>query len=205
MNEGPGDERDHHVIPLSELTGLLINATLTHSEVNGTVRWNLTLKDHVLRVSHSDLSLDVEQYFRAPLAVELSNPGDDLVRPIDLNPPTRVATTTYRILRDTVTARHLKADQQCICQICGTTIDLPDGRRYAEAHHVRPLGRPHDGPDVRENMLVLCPNHHAMCDYGVIRLSVEVLRLIDGYAGDPQFIAYHNDRVFRAPSNPATV
>jgi predicted restriction endonuclease len=105
--------------------------------------------------------------------------------------------TTYRILRDTAVARQLKADHECRCQICGITIELPDGTRYAEAHHVRPLGSPHDGPDVRENMVVLCPNHHAMCDYGVIRLSVDTLRRIADHIVDPAFIAYHNDRVYR--------
>lgn len=192
-----GDERDHHVIPLSELAGLFTDSTLTHSEVNGTVRWNVTLKNHVVKVSHSDLSLDVERYFRVPLLVELSGPGDDPVRPIDLDPPGRVVATTYRILRDTAAARQLKADHDCCCQICGMTIELPDGTRYAEAHHVRPLGRPHDGPDVRENMVVLCPNHHAMCDYGVMRLSAGMLRRSKGHVVNPAFIAYHNDRLCR--------
>jgi hypothetical protein len=44
-------------------------------------------------------------------------------------------------------------------------------------------------------MVVLCPNHHVMCDYGVIRLSVDMLRRIDGHAIDPTFIVYHNDRL----------
>jgi len=38
-------------------------------------------------------------------------------------------------------------------------------------HHIRPLGRPHDGPDEPENILVLCPNHHTDFDYG--RLTVD--------------------------------
>jgi hypothetical protein len=192
-----GDERDHHVVPLTELAPLLTDATLTHSEVNGTVRWNVTLKNHVVKVSHSQLGVDVERYFRAPLAIELSARGDDPVQPIDLDPPGRVLTTTYRILRDTAEARQLKADHEYRCQICGTTIKLPDGTRYAEAHHVRPLGSPHDGQDVRENMVVLCPNHHAMCDYGVIRLSADTLRRIAGHVVDPAFIAYHNQWVYR--------
>lgn len=191
------DERDHHVIPLAELAGLLTDATLTHSEVNGTIRWNVTLKDHVLKVTHSDLTVDVERYFRVPLAIELSGTGDDPDQPIDLDPPSRVVATTYRILRDTAEARQLKADHDYRCQICGTTIALPVGTRYAEAHHVRPLGSPHNGPDVRENMVVLCPNHHAMCDYGVIRLSADTLRRIASHVVDPAFIAYHNDRVYR--------
>ena len=191
------DERDHHVIPFAELTGLLTAATLTHSEINGTVRWNVTLKDHIVRVSHTEQSVEVEQHFRVPLAVELSGPSDDTAVPIDLEPPSRVVATTYHILRDTATARQLKADHGYFCQICGLTIELPDGARYAEAHHVRPLGRSHGGPDARENMIVLCPNHHAMCDYGVIRLSADALRRIDDHVIDPTFISYHNDRVYR--------
>jgi hypothetical protein len=192
------DERDHHVIPLAEVAGLLTDATLTHSEVNGTVRWNVTLKNHVVKVSHGDISVDVERYFRAPLAIEMIGHGEDPLRPIDLDAPSRVVATTYRILRDTAAARQLKADHGYSCQICGTTIELPDGTRYVEAHHLRPLGSPHDGPDIRENMVVLCPNHHAMCDYGVIRLSADTLRRIAGHLVDPAFIAYHNDQVYRS-------
>lgn len=193
-----GDDRDHHVIPLSDLAELLTEDTLTHSEVNGTVRWNVTLKDHVVRVSHTSLGVDVNQYFRAPLAIELGDLGGDMLRPIDIDPPGRVAATTYRILRDTAEARRLKADHDYRCQICDATIELPDGTRYAEAHHIRPLGRPHNGPDLRENMIVLCPNHHAMCDYGVIRLSLPALRRIDNHVVGPAFIAYHNDRLYRS-------
>lgn len=31
-------------------------------------------------------------------------------------------------------------------------------RGYSEAAHIRPLGRPHAGPDVLANVLSLCPN-----------------------------------------------
>jgi hypothetical protein len=193
----PGDERDHHVIPLTELAELLTDDTLNHKG-DGSVRWDVNLKKHLVKVSHSHLSVDVEQYFRAPLAIELKPDGDDTIQPIDIDPPSRVVATTYRILRDTAVARKLKADHEYRCQICDTTIRLPDGTRYAEVHHLRPLGSPHDGPDVRENMVVLCPNHHAMCDYRVIRLSAQRLRPIAGHLVDPKFIAYHNHRVRKA-------
>jgi hypothetical protein len=89
----------------------------------------------------------------------------------------RVAFTTYRILRDTFLARVIKALHQHRCQVCGETIELPGGLRYSEAHHIRPLGRPHDGPDVAGNILVLCPKHHVMLDYRCIPLDVRNLRL----------------------------
>ena len=38
------DARDHFVIPHSVIRRLLVDATLTHSEVNGIRRWNMTLK-----------------------------------------------------------------------------------------------------------------------------------------------------------------
>jgi hypothetical protein len=36
-----------------------------------------------------------------------------------------------------------------------------------------------------------------MCDYGVIRLSADALRRIDGHVINPAFINYHNDRLCR--------
>lgn len=190
------DPRDHHVIPISILSELLTDDSLTHSDVNQTIRWNVTLNDHILRVSHNDQSVDVSQYFGLPLAIEL-NPAMTASYVADLNPPAtqRILSTVYRILRDTVLAKQLKHDYEFCCQICGHTIDLPDGTRYAEAHHIQSLGRPHCGPDCLENVIVLCPNHHSMCDYGAIKLVLDELHVIDGHNIDPKFIAYHNDQI----------
>lgn len=120
--------------------------------------------------------------------------ASDLAEPI-LSPADRVAATTYRILRDTELARSIKRLYNFECQLCGSTIELPDGARYAEAHHIRPLGRPHDGPDVRENILVLCPNHHAMCDLGGITLTSQAIRTNTGHVISEQHLRYHNERL----------
>jgi predicted HNH restriction endonuclease len=112
--------------------------------------------------------------------------------------PPRIKVQTYRILRDTELARGLKTLHAHVCQVCGQTIDLPDGRRYSEAHHIQPLGASHGGPDVPENILVLCPNHHAMCDYGALRLDLATLRQLPGHTIGAQFLSYHNERVFRS-------
>lgn len=55
---------------------------------------------------------------------------------------------------------------------------MPGGGHYAEAAHIRALGKPHAGPDVPENVLCLCPNHHALFDNGGIHLS-DQLKVID--------------------------
>jgi hypothetical protein len=54
-------------------------------------------------------------------------------------------------------------------------------RGSALAHHIQPLGRPHCGPDCIENLIVVCPNHHAMCDYGAIKLALTDLHVIAGH------------------------
>ncbi|MFA5192851.1 MAG: HNH endonuclease [Verrucomicrobiia bacterium] len=107
-------------------------------------------------------------------------------------PPDRVQTTTYRILRDTVLARRIKIIHEFRCQVCGHTIELPDGSRYAEAHHIQPLGEPHNGRDVIGNILCLCPNHHAELDYRVSSITLAKLRCSEAHAIDARYVDYHN-------------
>ena len=115
------------------------------------------------------------------------------VAPDTAPPPTdRVVSEIYRILRDTPMARRVKKLHDNRCQICGTTIKLRDGGNYSEAHHIRPLGAPHNGPDVAENILVLCPNHHVECDYGVIGLSLSAISRRSGHVLSQSYIDYHN-------------
>ncbi|REJ70128.1 MAG: hypothetical protein DWQ31_02625 [Planctomycetota bacterium] len=73
-------------------------------------------------------------------------------------------------LRNTILATELKRRYKYRCQICRLTVQLLD-RLYAEAHHIRPLGRPHSGRDVEGNILVVCPNHHVMLDRGAIEID----------------------------------
>ena len=116
----------------------------------------------------------------------------------DLAPPTsRVETKVSRIVRDTALSNRVKALHSYECQICGHTIILADGSRYAEGHHIRPLGSPHDGPDVLENIVCLCPNHHAVCDLGAVRLLISELRLAKGHRLNQRFLDYHNESIFK--------
>ena len=67
--------------------------------------------------------------------------------------------------RDYEALNELKARYDYRCQICGMTIDLGGGRSYCEGHHLRPLGRDHNGSDDVSNVVILCPNHHTEFDY----------------------------------------
>jgi hypothetical protein len=116
-------------------------------------------------------------------------------------PPDRVLATAYRILRDTELARRVKILHQFECQICGGTMDLPNGERYAESHHVQPLGQPHNGPDVIGNILCLCPNHHAELDFGVRAILPPALRKADGHGLEQRYIDYHNSVIHKTVTN----
>lgn len=124
------------------------------------------------------------QFPKAPLAADLNDP------------PERLRTIVYRILRDTPKAMRVKLLHHYECQICGSTINLPDGR-YAEAHHIRPLGAPHNGPDLEDNILCLCPNHHAELDLGVRGLTQSELRAVPGHGVADLHLRYHNDVIHK--------
>jgi predicted restriction endonuclease len=91
----------------------------------------------------------------------------------DYNPPPRLQTTVSRIIRDTRLSRTTKSENNWKCQVCGKSISLPNGSNYSEGHHLQPLGGKYKGPDIKENILILCPNHHSEFDYGSIAINPE--------------------------------
>ena len=74
-------------------------------------------------------------------------------------------TMTLRIVRDTEQTRQIKQLYDYRCQVCGVCLEGSAGP-YAEAVHIRPLGKPHHGSDSPDNILCLCPNHHVLFEYG---------------------------------------
>lgn len=54
------------------------------------------------------------------------------------------------------------------CQICGFTFEKKDGGLYAETHHLEALAK--GGYDSIENIIVVCPNHHKMLEYGNVSI-----------------------------------
>lgn len=109
--------------------------------------------------------------------------------------PEKVEQQTYRILRDTKLARQLKMLHSNRCQVCGDRIEIKKDEYYSEAHHIKPLGSPHHGPDVPGNIIVLCPNHHVMLDYGIMRLDFLKIKHHPKHKTEMQFINYHNEHI----------
>lgn len=112
-------------------------------------------------------------------------------------PADRVRTEVLRIIRDTQLANRVKNLHNFECQICGHTLILADDSRYAEGHHIQPLGTPHDGPDLMGNIICLCPNHHAACDLGAIPIVLSDLRQVSQHRISERFVKYHNEKIYR--------
>jgi putative restriction endonuclease len=108
------------------------------------------------------------------------------------------------IVSDTMVAVGVKTLYDYTCRVCGQRLALPGGIAYAEGAHVKPLGLPHNEPDVAENILCLCPNDHVRPDKGAILITDEIrvvqaetladlglLRRHPSHRIDLELLAYH--------------
>jgi len=124
------------------------------------------------------------------------------------SPPARVEQTIQRIVRDTRITRQIKELYDYTCQVCEVCLPTPVAP-YAEAAHIRPLGRPHDGRDILSNVLCLCPNDHVLFDFGAITVSPNTFlvtgdRSVEGrtllmrprHKVDPANLDYHGEAIF---------
>ncbi|MFH5800450.1 HNH endonuclease [Haladaptatus sp. CMAA 1911] len=128
----------------------------------------------------------------------------------DLRPPRRVESAVSRIVRNTTIVKRLKKKYDYRCQVCSEQRRRKLDAKYAEGHHLHPLGNSPAGPDHEQNLLVLCPNHHADFDYGMIKVDPETLEMThaydEGISGGKlwihddhqvkdEFLEYHNENI----------
>ena len=85
-----------------------------------------------------------------------------------------VESTARQIVRDTPLVRGLKEKYKFQCQVCGRVTKIGKIQFYAEAHHMKPLGAPHHGPDVSDNLIILCAQHHVEFDYQIMALKIQL-------------------------------
>lgn len=139
--------------------------------------------------------------------VQLSEDGTPLrVEPEqEPGPAPREPATVQRIVRNTNVSLAVKRLHNYTCQVCGEKLSIASGA-YAEGAHVRPLGEPHSGLDVPENVLCLCPNDHVRFEYGAIVIepdltitdriageAIGALRTVPGHGVSDDYLAYHRD------------
>lgn len=121
----------------------------------------------------------------------------------------RYEATVSRLIRDTSITRQVKDLHGSRCQVCGERRATPAGF-YAEAAHIRPLGAPHHGPDALSNVLCLCPNHHALFDFGSFSIGDDFsllglpghLRRHAAHQPDLAHLAYHRQHIYRPLAAP---
>lgn len=128
-----------------------------------------------------------------------------------INKTRKRSSVVTRIIRDTNIVNELKESTRGKCQICGKQIVTSNGKVYSEGHHLVPLGGIHSGPDVKGNIIILCPNHHVEFDYGCIAINPRTMRIqhIDksneyneselAYIRDDiksEYIKYHYNKIF---------
>jgi putative restriction endonuclease len=137
--------------------------------------------------------------------------------PDGVDTPSRIPTTVQRIVRNTDVTNWVKELYNYICRICGQRLETPSGW-YAEGAHIRPLGRPHDGPDAPGNVLCLCPNDHVLFDRGALLVSDELevldassrnvigrLQIDERHSVDLEQLRYHrNHRSLFGPKKEST-
>lgn len=157
----------------------------------------------------SDIGKDGFRIWRYRLvALESADPPSadvDDTESAESEPPARTETTIQRLVRSTAVANRVKRIHKYRCQICGIQLTTPAGP-YAEAAHIRALGKPHNGPDVASNILCLCPNDHLLFDTGAIYVDADGvvrqtqtaaklgnLQLVDGHTVDWAQLAYHRE------------
>ncbi len=115
----------------------------------------------------------------------------------------RTKTTINKLNRSVKNREGIKKIYDSRCQICGVFLKRPDNNGIAIGAHIKALGMPHEGPDVVENMLCLCPNHHAQFDAYSFFIDPENLTIhgIEGLEGqklkiikhkiNKEFLSYH--------------
>jgi putative restriction endonuclease len=129
----------------------------------------------------------------------ISTPAGELPLPSSNLEPNLVKAYTTRTVRATEASELVKKYHDHICQTCSTRLDRLGGA-YAETAYLRPIGRPHNGPDTPDNIVCLCPNCHVLFDSwaftieddgtlaGVLEGTVNEAR---GHALNKDHVAYH--------------
>jgi hypothetical protein len=59
------------------------------------------------------------------------------------------------------------------CQCCGFTFEKDNGEPYSEVAHLRAISKREANLDVKDNLVVLCANHHRMLDFGPIEIKYD--------------------------------
>ncbi|MEV3985602.1 YDG/SRA domain-containing protein [Nonomuraea sp. NPDC049758] len=118
------------------------------------------------------------------------------------------------VYTDRLLAAELKQVYDHACQVCGTALEVPGGLRIAATVHIRGREQPHLGPDSKDNMLCLCPNHRDLFRYGAITIEDDysiidrtdgetIGKLVLKHDVDRDYLRYHREHHALGPNGSA--
>jgi hypothetical protein len=185
-----GEHRDHHAIPYEVIAPMLVPESL-RLQKNGTYRWNCTLANDQLHVSHRQGYEPVEKYLAGTLLVEpqSSEPGRDITVG-KVNIRTRsyegivegIAHESIVLSRTrSATLRREALRLSCgVCEGCGVDFSLVlngRGLRALQVHHKKQLSL-RETPEATSltDLAVVCANCHAIIHTDPMKaMPVEIL------------------------------
>lgn len=106
----------------------------------------------------------------------------------------RILTELSLLKRDKKAVSEIKSLYNYTCQICENKLPISNVDNYCEVHHIQPVGMLHNGPDLKSNMICVCPNHHVQLDYGFLDLDLDNLKL-NKHQISTEFIDYYNKNI----------
>lgn len=209
INDQDWDDTGNKALIVSEMKGLPVRVTRGYkhksqfSPIEGYEYGGLySVTDHFEQQGKDGFIICRYRLAKiAPLTLAQKDKKSQLPEGTDTSK--RVSTTILRIVRDTKLTRKIKELYGYKCQVCDMVI-LVRGVPYAEAAHIKALGKPHDGDDKPGNIICLCPNHHVMFDKGAFSIKDDLrltglkgmLKMIEEHRLDPENLKYHRDHVF---------
>ena len=171
-----GEERDHHVVPY-EVIAPMLSADSLKQQKNGAHRWNLTLANDRLHVSHRKGYERVEKFLASRLATEAEAPSGDLTIASEL---VHLRTKSFEgivegIARESIVLSRTRSAalrrealrlSRGICEGCGLNFStLLNGRglRALQVHHKKQLAL-RETPEATslDDLAVVCANCHAI-------------------------------------------
>lgn len=136
-----------------------------------------------------------------------ANVGSSL--PAGYTSPDRTEVTSNKVKRNAKLGEQIKNMYGYRCQVCDVYLQRPNGA-IAIGAHIKPLGRPANGPDDKRNMLCLCPNHHDQFDamgfyiepyskaiIGLSEFEGKILKCDPKHRIDDEFLEYHKQEFLR--------
>lgn len=121
---------------------------------------------------NSEVCIGFDFFNKASSLAELNEESvDEQINDGDEAIPETFMTISEKKKRNRKIVEELKKLYKNKCQICGEFIDMGEGIKYSEVHHIHPIGKEHNGADNKYNMIVLCPNHHKMFDLGILAIN----------------------------------